>query len=91
MHQRVQHAQVRRQQRLLHVVGDAVALAHGQIAIDFDEEKFNGTEFIFASVLERFLALYASLNSFVQLVATTDNGTTLLKRWSPRAGETPLG
>lgn len=79
------------------VTGRLNGLAEGgicrgvEIAIDFDEEKFNGTEFVFASVIERFLALYASLNSFVQFVATTDNGTTLLKRWSPRAGETPLG
>lgn len=61
-----------------------------EIEIDLDEEKFAGCEFLFASVLERFLALYASMNSFVQLVATKNGGDSLIRRWPPRAGETAL-
>jgi len=61
-----------------------------EVAIDLDEEKYAGCEFLFASVLERFLALYASMNSFVQLVATKNGGESLIKRWPPRAGETAL-
>jgi type VI secretion system protein ImpG len=62
-----------------------------EVAIDFDEEKYaGGGAFLFASVLERFFALYASINSFTQLVATTDGGTNLVRRWPPRAGEVQL-
>jgi type VI secretion system protein ImpG len=59
-----------------------------EVAIQFDEEKYVGTGvFLFASVLERFLGLYASLNSFTQLVATTQQREEPLRRWPPRAGE----
>jgi len=61
-----------------------------EVTIDFDEEKYGASAFLFASVLERFLGVYASINSFVELVATTGNGSSLIKRWSPRAGELPL-
>jgi type VI secretion system protein ImpG len=40
-----------------------------------------------AAVLERFLALYTSINSFVQTVATTQQREGEFKRWAPRAGE----
>ena len=36
-----------------------------EVTIEFDEEKYVGSGvFLFASVLEKFLGLYASLNSF---------------------------
>ncbi|MGH7931829.1 MAG: type VI secretion system baseplate subunit TssF [Candidatus Binataceae bacterium] len=59
-----------------------------EITIEFDEEKYVGSgAFLFASVLERFLGLYTSLNSFSQLVAITKQREEPLKRWPPRAGE----
>jgi type VI secretion system protein ImpG len=59
-----------------------------EVTLEFDEDKYIGTGvFLFASVLEKFLALYASLNSFTQLVATTRQRSEPLKRWPPRAGE----
>ena len=59
-----------------------------EVTIEFDEPKYIGTGvFLFACVLERFLGLYASLNSFSQLVATTKQREEPLKRWSPRAGD----
>lgn len=62
-----------------------------EVTIDFDEDKYVGTGvFLFASVLERFLGLYASLNSFTQLVATTRQRPEPLRRWPPRAGEQTL-
>lgn len=62
-----------------------------EITITFDEEKYVGTGiFLFASVLERFLALYASINSFTQVVVRTTRSATPLKIWPPRAGELPL-
>ena len=59
-----------------------------ETTIEFDEEQYVGSGlFLFASVIERFLALYASINSFSQLVARTKQREGPLKRWSPRAGE----
>ena len=59
-----------------------------EVTIEFDEEKYVGSGvFLFASVLEKFLGLYTSLNSFSQLIATTQQREGPLKRWLPRAGE----
>jgi type VI secretion system protein ImpG len=58
------------------------------VSLEFDEEKFVGSGvFLFASVLEKFLGLYTSLNSFTQLIATSQQREQPLKRWPPRAGE----
>ena len=41
-----------------------------EVTVDFDEQQFIGAGvFLFASVLERFLGLYASVNSFSQMAA----------------------
>ncbi|MGH7200224.1 MAG: type VI secretion system baseplate subunit TssF, partial [Planctomycetaceae bacterium] len=62
-----------------------------EVTLRFDEEKYTGSGvFLLASVLERFLALYCSINSFTQLVATTNRREGALKRWPPRAGEQAL-
>jgi type VI secretion system protein ImpG len=58
-----------------------------ETTIEFDEQQFVGSGvYLFASVLERFLGLYVSINSFSQLVAKTVQREDILKRWSPRAG-----
>jgi type VI secretion system protein ImpG len=41
-------------------------------------------------VLERFLALYCSVNSFTKFVATVKGREGELRRWPPRAGEKVL-
>ena len=59
-----------------------------ETTIEFDEENYVGSGiFLFASVLERFLGLYVSINSFNQLVVKTKQREGVLKRWQPRAGE----
>jgi type VI secretion system protein ImpG len=59
-----------------------------EVRLEFDENLFVGSGvFLMASVLERFLALYSSLNSFVQVVAGSRQREGELKRWPPRAGE----
>jgi type VI secretion system protein ImpG len=65
---------------------------HGlAVEIDFDEEALAATGvFLFAAVLERFLAQYASMNSFTRLTATTGKGRRVLKEWPPRAGNQVL-
>jgi type VI secretion system protein ImpG len=62
-----------------------------QITIELDEDKFVGAGmFLFASILERFLGQYVSVNSFSQLVVITSQGKEVLKEWSPRSGERVL-
>ena len=68
---------------------NGIVFARGRrVEIKFDEEQFvGGGVFLFASVLERFLGLYASMNSFSQLVTQTRQRKEALKEWPPRAGE----
>lgn len=73
--------------------GDArIGFCRGvEVTVHFDEDRFAGSGvYLFACVLERFLGLYCSLNSFSKLVATTNKREGELRRWSPRAGENVL-
>jgi type VI secretion system protein ImpG len=69
-----------------------LAFARGQrVEVEFDEENFaGGGVYVMASVLERFLALNTSLNSFSSLVAHTRQRKKQLKAWPPRAGHKAL-
>lgn len=61
-----------------------------EVTVELDEARFVGSGmYLFASVLERFLGLYASINSFSKLVVTSRKGESLWQ-WPPRAGETLL-
>jgi len=46
--------------------------------------------YLFASILERFLAQYVSVNSFSQMVAKTIQQKEILKKWIPRSGNQAL-
>jgi type VI secretion system protein ImpG len=72
--------------------GGAAGFARGvEAQLEFDPSQYTGSGlFLFASVLERFLGLYTSVNSFVQTVARVRQQPGELKRWPPRAGETQL-
>ena len=62
-----------------------------ETTLTFDEEKFVGSGmYLFACVLERFLGLYASLNSFNQVVIRTEQREEIVKQFPPRAGEQDL-
>jgi type VI secretion system protein ImpG len=80
------HAQVRGEQ--------GYAFARGRrITMEFDEEHFSGGgTYLLASVLERFLASYATLNSFTSLVAKVRSRlkTSTLREWEPRSGSRQL-
>ena len=59
-----------------------------EISLHLDEDRFVGSGlFLFSAVLERFLALYSSLNSFTKTVVTTTKRPVPLRVWQPRAGE----
>ncbi|MGB5013304.1 MAG: type VI secretion system baseplate subunit TssF [Pyrinomonadaceae bacterium] len=62
-----------------------------ETTITMDEEQYVGSGmFLFASVIERFLGLYASINSFNQMVLMTEQREEIIKRFPPRAGEQDL-
>ncbi|MBW1803906.1 MAG: type VI secretion system baseplate subunit TssF [Deltaproteobacteria bacterium] len=42
---------------------------------------------LLASVLNRFLSLYASVNSFTQLIIYSHQRERMWKKWDPIAGE----
>ncbi|MES3036202.1 MAG: type VI secretion system baseplate subunit TssF [Gemmatimonadota bacterium] len=73
--------------------GGGLALARGRrITLDIDEDHFAGDgAWIFASVLDRFFSLYASLNSFTQLTVATRQRRRPLGEWAPRSGSRALG
>jgi type VI secretion system protein ImpG len=62
-----------------------------EVAVHLDESRFSGSGvFLFASVIERFLGLYCTINSFSKLIATTNQREGELRKWLPRAGEMTL-
>ncbi len=62
-----------------------------RVLLELDETKFVGAGlFLFASVLERFLGQYVSVNSFCQLAVCTSQRKEVLKEWPPRSGERVL-
>ena len=69
-----------------------LAFARGKrIEIEFDEEMFTGSGiYLFASVLDRFFGLYASLNSFSILAAASRQRGALVREWPPRSGKKAL-
>jgi type VI secretion system protein ImpG len=62
-----------------------------ETTLSFDESQYVGSGmFLFASILERFLALYTSLNSFNQTVIKSEQREGVVRRFSPRTGEQVL-
>jgi type VI secretion system protein ImpG len=66
-----------------------ITFARGtRVTLELDEELFAGTGvYTFASVMDVFLGLYTSMNSFSQLVVRTRQRKRVLKQWPPRAGQ----
>jgi type VI secretion system protein ImpG len=61
------------------------------VTIEFDAERAPGAGvFLLAAVLERFMGLYASINSFTRLTAVVKGRVGVLRTWAPRAGNLTL-
>ena len=65
-----------------------IAFARGRrIELEFDEDQFpGGGMFLFATVLERFLALYTTMNSFTQVAVRSRQRRRPVVEWPARAG-----
>jgi type VI secretion system protein ImpG len=79
------------------VVGRAGGAASGgfcrgvEVTLQLDEDKFTGGGlYLFAAVLDRFLGLYATINSFTRTRVSTNRREGVLCEWPPRAGEQVL-
>jgi len=61
-----------------------------EVALKLDPQRFSDrSAFLFSAVLERFLTLYASINSFTRLVAASEHDGEI-RQWMPRVGERAL-
>ncbi|HET8747345.1 MAG TPA: type VI secretion system baseplate subunit TssF, partial [Ramlibacter sp.] len=84
--QGVQALQVRPAVRRLPVAGPLSFGSGVEIALELDELAFQGSSaFLLASVLERFFARHAAINSFTQLTLRTPQRGEVM-RWPPRSG-----
>ena len=62
-----------------------------EVTLTLDEESYEGSGgFLFGAVLNRFLASYAAINSFTQLVIKSKQREGIWKTWEPMAGEAVL-
>jgi type VI secretion system protein ImpG len=57
------------------------------IDAEMDEEKFSGSAYLLASILERFFGLYCAVNSFTQLRVTTRQREGVVWQWPIRSGD----
>lgn len=69
--------------------GGHTAFCRGiDVTMTFDESYFSGNGiYLMASVLERFLGLYASVNSFARLTAKVKGQGGVLSTWPARGGD----
>lgn len=62
-----------------------------RIMLTIDEDQFKGSSpILFGTVLSCFLALYAHVNTFTELVLYGDKHKEALKKWPPMVGEKVL-
>jgi type VI secretion system protein ImpG len=58
-----------------------------EIHIQFDEGLYPGNScYLFATVLEKFFALYSTINSYTRLSYSIRGKAGIIKRWTPRVG-----
>jgi len=76
------------------VGGDFGGVAQGiEVTLQLDEERFSDhTAYLFASLVDRFLGAWVSINTFSRMVATSRQQDSRREqwRWPPRAGSRPL-
>lgn len=72
----------------LNIDGHTTMCRGMEIEIEIDDLKLTGSSvYLFATVLERFFAVYRSINSFTRVLIKTKSREGYLKKCPPRAGE----
>ncbi len=71
---------------------NGVSLCRGiDVLIVLDSERLAGTgEYLFATILERFFALYCSINSFTRVTVRSRENNTIILAGKPRSGSQQL-
>jgi type VI secretion system protein ImpG len=74
------------------VAGGLPGIVRGlEVGVRLDPARLKASGlYLFACVLERFIARFASVNSFIELVVSTDERSQEVRRWKPRAGDRTL-
>lgn len=89
--QAVQDVHARRVFRRIGTGVDGAYCRGSEVTITVDERSFVGASlYLFGAVLETFLGLTTSVNSFVETVLRTPQGEEEYSRWAPRVGERRL-
>jgi type VI secretion system protein ImpG len=72
--------------------GAAAGFCRGiEVTMDLDEGSFSGSGmYLFSAVMERFFALYSTLNSFSKTIVKANRRPGIAFQWPPRAGERVL-
>lgn len=72
--------------------GNLNAFCQGvEITLEIDENKFAGHSlYLFGSILDRFFALYCTINSFTKLTIVNKSNRKVLQQWPARNGEQTL-
>ncbi|HEY4047193.1 MAG TPA: type VI secretion system baseplate subunit TssF [Acidobacteriaceae bacterium] len=79
--------QSRRHIALMESEFGSVAARGTRVEIELDESHFaGGGAYLFSAVMDRFLGLYVSMNSFSQLSVRTNARKEVLSEWPPRTG-----
>jgi type VI secretion system protein ImpG len=82
-------AGLKSERKFARVIGDhGISYVRGvRVEMELDETRFvGGGVYLFASVMEQFLAQYVSMNSFSQLAVRTRQRKDLVREWAPRTG-----
>jgi type VI secretion system protein ImpG len=79
--------QSRRHIALMQSEFGSVAARGTRVEMELDESHFaGGGAYLFSAVMDRFLGLYVSMNSFSQLSVRTNVRKEVLGEWPPRTG-----
>jgi type VI secretion system protein ImpG len=75
----------------LAIGGVTIPVPGTRIEVQLTEDAFvGGGAYLFGTVLDRFLSLYASLNTFTQLRLTSPQRKGVVGNWPPRIGIQPV-
>lgn len=79
--------QSRRHIALMQSEFGSVAARGTRVEMELDESHFaGGGAYLFSAIMDRFLGLYVSMNSFSQLLVRTNARKEVLGEWPPRTG-----
>ncbi len=75
----------------VNVLGYTTMCRGNSVTLEINEALLVGkSSHLFAAIIDRFLGLYCSINSFTRLIVKSKNTGRIIKQWPLRAGKTQL-